>query len=108
MLEDPDFVVQLDIERITKSVNGRGRTSTEERADTITATRPQPASPRERETLPEADRVKETISIHTLSPLTEDTRVLWSGATWRIAAVEKWSDVDGDYYRALAVREELS
>lgn len=104
LLSDPDFVSEIPIERISKGVDDRGRTTVETVMDQIDAS-VQPATPRERETLAEADRVKETIGVWTIAALTEDSRIHWSGATYRVASVEKWTDPDGDYYHALAVRE---
>lgn len=107
LLMDPDFVVGIQIEQIIKATNERGRTTTETIADTIDAN-VQPSSPRERETLAEADRIKESIAVWTLAPIAEDVRIHWSSGAYHVATVEKWTDTDGDYYHAVAVREGVS
>lgn len=107
LLLDPDFVTEIPIEQIIKSTNERGRTTAATVADMIDAN-VQPSSPRERETLAEADRVKESIAIWTLAAIAEDVRVHWSGGTYRVASVEKWTDRDGDTYHAVAVKEGVS
>lgn len=107
LLSDPDFVNELAIERIAETVDAHGRTQTATTSDTILAS-VQPATPRERETLPEADRVKETIALWTLATIDENARVIWLGKAFRVAAVEPWRTPGDAYTRVLAVREDPS
>lgn len=107
LLSDPDFVSEVSIERTTETVDGHGRTQVAITPGAILAS-VQPATPRERETLPEADRVKETIALWTVAAIDEDTRVFWLGKAFRVAAVEPWRTPGGAYTRALAVREDPS
>lgn len=107
VLRDPDIVTSIEIERIEKTVSAKGRTETTATPGTITAS-VQPATPEERETLPEADRVKETIAVWTEDDLAVKCRVAWAGGWYRVAAVERWTTPQGVYARALAVKEGVS
>lgn len=107
LLSDPDFVSEVTIERLTETVDSHGRSRTDAAPAAILAS-VQPATPRERETLPEADRVKETIALWTVAEIDENARVFWLGKAFRVAAVEPWRTPGGAYTRVLAVREDPS
>lgn len=107
LLTDPDFVADIPIERIEKVTDDHGRTQTTTTAATIQGS-VQPATPRERETLPEADRVKETLSIWTLAQISEDTRFTWRGASYRAASIETWDPPNDGFCKVLAVKEGVS
>lgn len=104
ILKDPDFVSEIQIQRIANTVNAKGRNQTIT-TDGVILGHMQPASPKEREILPEAERVKETKAVWSLDELTTDTRIL-IGDGYRVASVEKWDTADGVYYKALAVLED--
>lgn len=72
----------------------------------------QPATPKDRELLPENERTKESIVVYSVAPLrTSDVSqgleadvVTWEERTWRVTSVENWAPEAG-YYRSVAVRE---
>lgn len=74
----------------------------------------QPATPKELERLPEEDRDKETVSIHTSFPLRPGGRGtakpdritrIRDGAVYLVASVEPWAHLGCEYVKALAQRE---
>lgn len=69
-----------------------------------------PASPRDREVLPEGQRVGEVIVIFSRAALriaepggVQADRVTYQFKTFEVSAVEDWATV-GNYYRALAIK----
>lgn len=111
LMADPDLAWPFDIVRRTESlVKGRAVISTqEEHAMGVV----QPATPRELERLPEADRVKSTLVVFTASPLFVDDDssgkaadgIRWQGELYTVSAVENWQDYG--FFKALAQKESL-
>lgn len=106
VLTDPDLVLDVTLERLAEGISARGRAEI-----TVTATQTirasvQPATPEERETLPEAERTKAALTLWTLAALDSDVRILWQGRGWRVQAVETWQDGATPYTRAVAIRED--
>lgn len=75
----------------------------------------QPTKPHEMLVLPEADRSKASIKVHSQSPLRtllEGTGghsadiIEWDGELWEVASVKRWQMGILDHYRAIAVRLE--
>lgn len=111
LMADPDLAASFDIVRRTETLlKGRAViTATEETAVGVV----QPATPRELERLPEADRVKSTIVVFTDCPLLvgDDTSdrvadgIRWRGELYTVTAVENWQDYG--FFKALAQKESL-
>lgn len=107
LLDDPDFCMVFTVLRRSEAVNSKGRAEHAEERLHMTGV-VQPASPREREVLPEGDRDRETLVLYTRRPLrvgspadgTAPDCVLYGGARYAVAAVETWQG----YTRALAQR----
>lgn len=107
LLTDPDFVAPIRIVRIVRGVDDRGRTTETETEDTIQGS-VQPATPREREVLPEADRIKESLTIWTVAEVGEADRLFWQGTAYRVASIETWNPPNDGFRKILAVKEDVS
>ena len=112
MLSDPDFVEPFTVTRRDAVVFGDDYRTIESRHDAVGSI--QPATPKELERLPEEDRDKETVSIHTAFPLRtggRDTarpdRITRTkdGAAYLVASVEPWGHLGCEFVKALAQRE---
>ena len=108
LLDDPAFCTVFSVLRRSESVNSKGRA--EHTSDALIMTGVvQPATPRELEVLPEAERDRETLVIYARQPLrvgdaadgTAADWILYRRARYSVSAVETWPG----YTRALASRE---
>jgi hypothetical protein len=103
LLTDPDFVVKgIPVTRRTKDTDKNGRTKPITVMSTISGN-VQPATPKERETLPEAERNKDTIAVSSLEELSTGDTVIYHGQAHDVASVERWDEPLGTYYKILAV-----
>ena len=109
---DPDMgAVTFTYERISEVVDDYGRSqTTTARIDTVGNIQPAPG--KERELLPEADRLKETLLIFATVPLlagenddTKADRVFYKNTAYRVRLAEAWSE--HGIYKALAVKEDV-
>jgi hypothetical protein len=108
LITDPDFSQKFTVYRSSgEFVNGRWvETHTEVSMVGVII----PASAKELNMLPEADRVVGTISIYTKTPLyitsndrqgTSD-KILWKGDLWKLISVNNYSDFG--FYKGIAQR----
>lgn len=95
ILEDPDFQVELEIERRTETVDEAGRGHMQASRSAIIACI-QPLTPDELERLPEADRDRESLAVWSASllqgtgPNHAPDLIIWQGKTYEVTGVEKW------------------
>ena len=95
ILEDPDFQVELEIERRTETVDKAGRGQTQATRSAIIACI-QPLTSDELERLPEADRNRESLAVWSRSmlcgtgPNHAPDLIIWQGKTYEVTGVEKW------------------
>ncbi|WP_413207765.1 hypothetical protein [Rhodospirillum sp. A1_3_36] len=108
ILSDPEFTEPLSLRVTAESVDDHGRLV--EAAEVLHEIQAsiQPASPDERESLPDGQRDKATVVVWTITDLDvlgEDAaiRFNWRGTDYLIQAVEPWPK--GGYVRALATQE---
>lgn len=95
ILDDPDFIVPLVLERRTEKMDEYGRASHEGTRLEIMANI-QPLSPKELERLPEADRNKELLVVYSRSmirgtgPGIAPDVIFWQGRPYEVSGVEAW------------------
>ena len=110
VVTDPDLgAVSFQYARLVETVNAQGRAALEETLhDAIGNIQPAPG--KERELLPDEDRIKAAILIFTPVELLagDETikadRVYYNGSTYRVTLAEPWAAA-GSFYKALAVKE---
>lgn len=99
--EDEDFNNgEITIIRTVETVNSRGRPETSSTSQPAMAN-VQPATPKELERLPEADRVNETIAVRVCAEIEHKTKIVWKKKTYTVVSIEEWPD----FVVALAQRE---
>jgi len=112
VLSDPDFATVFDVVRTTTAVSG-GRTVLQSQTTANVIGVVQPASTRELERLPEAERTRGAITIYTTFALnagsagfTADT-VNWNGSSYTVMSVDDWSQFGAGYVKALAQKQSI-
>lgn len=107
LLTDPEFITgEILIARQIENVDDQGMGTRVTILDSAPAI-VQPATAKELETLPEARRINETISVWTLKRLDNGTKLSMpdrSDSVFIVVAVEQWPG----FVKALASRENLS
>lgn len=111
LFTDPDFVEPFTVIRREQIVVDEDYETLESEHETEGSI--QPATPRELERLPEEDRDRETVSIHTVFPLRvggrgtakPDRITRADGSVYLVASVEPWEHLGCEYVKALAQRE---
>lgn len=107
VLNDPDFASARSVIRLTWAVDPMGyNQAAEESFDVLAAV--QPASPKEIETLPEAERSRSTIAVWTMVELDQGCKMEWRDDSYRIASVNVWDAFGGRLFHALAIKEDIS
>ncbi len=109
LLADPDMGgCAFTYGRLVESVDAKGRARLEEEIFSARGNI-QPAPGRERELLPEEDRVRDCILIFTTAPLgagggasVKADRVYYAGGAYRVRRAEPWRE-HGGFTKALAV-----
>lgn len=108
LLSDPNFCAPFTRIRRTEAVNSKGRVEFTEEAEELSGSI-QPATPEEVETLPEAVRTHEALTIYAASGALRDTgpggevadAIIYQGKRYAVTAVETWPH----YIRAIATLE---
>ncbi|WP_285908115.1 hypothetical protein [Pseudodesulfovibrio pelocollis] len=100
VLDDPDFRVEFIVTRSVETVNAQGMTvltGTDLPMSGVIL----PATDRQLNRLPEADRSSEVVAVYTSQPLTPGTPTLapdvvhWRGGQFQVVQVQDWLQTGG-------------
>jgi hypothetical protein len=106
---DPDFRTTFALIRRTETVDELGTAHVDEQflggAGVM-----QPATPKERERLPEGDQMGEAVAVYSVTPLLagddqgqKPDRIAYYGLLYEVKSVEPWGNAPDGYCKALAV-----
>lgn len=107
ILKDPDFASVCTLISIARTVDDQGRNQESDQRQDIEAAI-QPASPKEIETLPEAERTRSTIAVWSMAPLDLGGKISWRGDLYKIASVNIWDGFGDRLFHALAIKENVA
>ena len=109
IITDPDFVTTFAVIRRTESTDDNGRSHV---AEELLSGRGviQPATPEERERLPEGDTVSAVMAVYSQEPLLAGDEagckpdiIAYLGKEYEVKSVEDWRNNGAGYSKALAV-----